>query len=119
MTKEEFLAPTTEGQLSIDDKAEFWAEFKRLHEAARKLKVWKARFKDLFGDADVITINGEIVATHALGGAVNQAQLRADHPELFDQFTTIKQVREFDSALFEQAHPELANQYRSRSLRIK
>lgn len=119
MTKEEFLAPTTEGQLSIDDKKDFWEEFLKLHAAAKKYKIWKGRFKDIFGDSDVITIGGEIVATHSVGGAVNQSQLRADHPELFDRFTTITQTRTFDAELFAQTHPELADQYRSRSLRIK
>lgn len=119
MTKEEFLTPATEGYLPIDDKAEFWREFLTLREAANKYKVWKLRFKEVFGESDTITIGGEIVATHTRGGAVNQAQLRADHPELYDRFTRIEQARVFDSALFEQSHPALADEYRSRALRIK
>lgn len=119
MTKEEFIGGPTEGQMQIDDKAELWARYLELREASRTFKKWHARFKEIFGDADEITIGGDVVATHTVSGAVNQSQLKADHPELFALFEGVELVRVFDSAKFEAEHPTLAAAYRSRSLRIK
>jgi hypothetical protein len=119
MTKDEFAKPDTSNQLSMDDKAEIWAEYLMLRDMAAKYKKWHARMKEIFGEYDEITIGGNLIATHTVGGAVNQAQLRADHPEIYAAYQDPQTVLVFNTELFEQQRPDLADAYRSRSLRIK
>lgn len=119
MTRDEFENPDTSKQAAIDEQAEFWAEYLTLREYANKYKAWGKRFKQIFGDKDEITIGGKVVATHKIGGRVNEAQLRADHPGIFDAYCDEHVVKVFNAEAFAQNNPELANAYRSRTLIIK
>lgn len=119
MTRDEFENPDTTDQVAIDDQAAFWAEYLILREQAKKYKKWTARFKELFLDRSEVTIGGNVVATHRIGGAINEAQLRTDHPELFNTYCDEIVVRKFNAETFAEHNPALADAYRSRVLIIK
>lgn len=93
-----------------------WEEYLN---ACRIVETFKQRFKQLFTEAgvDEVTLNGKVVATFKADTKFQSALFRKEVPHLANQYMTKQLVDVFDEATFKQVHPDLWEQYRSRSLR--
>lgn len=123
--------PVTPEQRSIEARtfeltgeyAAYWEEYQEIKRLAdeygKKLESWKARWKQIFGDRDIITLNGAEVATNAVSGAFKVAKFREEHPAIYQAYLTKKTVDAFDEQAFKEHNPQLWNDFRSTSLRHK
>lgn len=89
--------------------------------AKKKYELFRDRLKARVGDADELTIDGQVVATHAINGAFNESRFAKEQPHIFQEFLVDRVVQVFDAEAFAATHPALytGDAYRSRSLRFK
>lgn len=103
--------------------ARYWEEYEEIKrladEYSKKLESWKARWKQIFGDRDIITLDGVEVATNAVSGPFKVAQFRKEHPAIYQAYLVKKTQDVFDEEMFKAHNPQLWNDFRSTSIRHK
>ena len=77
----------------------------------------KALLDQQLGDAYAGTINGRKLVTHRPESRYRVSQLERDYPELTQHYLKERLVTELDMDTFAKVHPEIAEQYRTRSFR--
>lgn len=91
-------------------------------EAAEGWEKEAGRLRDLLaeqlGNAHAGLLNGEKVVTYRPTARYAEARLKTAYPDLVQHFMRKRQVDFFDVALFAAKHPDIAEQYRSRSFRM-
>lgn len=97
--------------------------YKLLQEAKANTAAWAAeaarlsdKLREEMGDAYAATIDGVKVYTNRPKDQYAEARLIRDYPDLTEHFFTSKLQRVFDLDAFKAKFPDLAAQYRVRSL---
>lgn len=114
----EFSEPSDAKKFVLDDYEEHWQKYLALKPLAKEYEKYHKRFKELFGDADEIVYKGVVVATNKVSGKFQPSQLQTDRPNVHKAFLKMVVKEEFDEEAFKTAHPDLWEQYRSRSVLI-
>lgn len=114
-----FPAPIEGEQFKIDQYEEHWARMLALEPLVDEYNRLKARFKELAGEADVLTLHGVPVKTNKADGKLNMTRLKAEQPHLVAQYfkKEWREVEVFDQDAFAATHPDTFARYRTRSLR--
>jgi putative phage-type endonuclease len=93
------------------------------HNAARTEKAAAAeharvknRARQLIGDREHLTVDGQRVASWSPIDQLAMPRLAADHPQLVAEYTRPVKADQFDTAGFRAAHPDLYAAYRQRRL---
>jgi hypothetical protein len=100
------------------------ATYSAYMEAKANAKSWKAEAERLenmlneqLGDAYAGLVDGRKLVYHRPEKRFQAAQLQKDYPELTQHFLRLEYVNVFDVEAFAKLHPEIAEQYRTRSFR--
>ena len=98
--------------------------FKLWREAKDAAAAWekevtrlRALLEEQLGRNTAGTIDGEKVLTWRPSATYAVARIREEFPDLTEHFMKHKMVKELDIEAFAAAHPDIAEQYRSRSFR--
>jgi hypothetical protein len=107
-----------------DTYRDHWRELERrrmaFEQASDDYESYKKRFKEILEaqKADVVTLDGRTVATHAVSGAFNVAKFKLDNPGMAKNYTFLRESEVFDKERFAKDSPEIYQAYRVRTLRF-
>lgn len=100
-----------------------FGEFLRHHSFAADSTGWLDQFKKLapgvVGDANLMLLGGEPVATFRRDAQLSMSRLAKEQPQIIAEFTTWKYVEVFDKEAFRAKMPDVYAAYRGRSWRLK
>ena len=98
-------------------------EFLKHHSYAADSEGWKDQFKALLpgvvGDANLMLLGGEPIATFRRDARLALSKLKKEQPQIIAQFTRWKWVEVFDEEAFKKEMPDVHAAYRGRSFRLK
>lgn len=100
-----------------------FGEYLKHHSYAADSTGWLDQFKKLapgvVGDANLLLLGGEPVATFKRDARLSLSRLGKEQPQIIAEFTTWKWVEVFDEAAFKEKMPDVHAAYRGRSFRLK
>lgn len=117
------LANPDDKIFDLDVVAPLFETFLTVHsrhaEDERFLAEFKAEIRRLSGDANVYRFRGRVVVTDDRNGRFSVKALEAVDPDLVAQYTRIVAEEKFDEAAFRRDHPDLWEQMRAQTFRVK
>lgn len=100
-----------------------FGEFLHQHSRAADSDSWTDQFKKLLpavvGDANLLLMGGEPVATFRRDARLSLSKLAKEQPHIVAKFTKMKWVEVFDEEAFKAEMFDVWTAYRGRSLRLK
>lgn len=100
-----------------------FGEYLKHHSFAADSTGWLEQFKKLapgvVGDANLLLLGGDLVATFKRDARLSLSRLAKEQPQIIAEFTTRKWVEVFDEEAFKKKMPDVHAAYRGRSFRLK
>lgn len=97
-----------------------------LAEAERAFTFWKVRIEELksllrrvAGEHEELTLNGSVEWTYSRINNIRGADLKKEHPDIYQAYLDVVPTPVFNLELFAKAKPELFAQYQTRVLKKK
>ncbi len=108
-----------EAKVEIDsDVYAQWMEVRAAIKEAQAVEaILRAKIEQQMGKATAATIGGRTVITYRPSKSWDSKGLLRDYPELAEHFMTMEVTRKLDVYQFAAHHPEIANQYQTRTFR--
>lgn len=100
-----------------------FGEYLRQHSAEADADDWLGQFKAVLpkvvGDANLLLLGGEPVATFRRDARLSKSKLEKEQPQIVAKYTRWKWVEVFDEEAFKKDMPDVHAAYRGRSFRLK
>lgn len=111
-----------DGEATVEVPAALWTQYLQakaeIAEWTKRAEDARRRLEEIIGDRHAGTVNGAKVVTYRPMDRYAVQKLRAAYPDLTASYVVPRLIDEFDTAAFAVHHPDIAEQYRSRQLRI-
>lgn len=100
-----------------------FGEYLKQHSIEADSGNWLTQFKKLLpgvvGDANLMLLGGEPIATFRCDARLSKSRLEKEQPHLIAKYTKMKWVEVFDEEAFKAEMPDVHAAYRGRSFRLK
>ena len=100
-----------------------FGEYLKQHSVEADSDGWLGQFKKLLpavvGDANLMLLGGEPVATFRRDARLSKSKLAREQPHIIAKYTRMKWVEVFDEEAFKNDMPDVHAAYRGRSFRLK